>query len=76
MRILVLWEHEREQQDAENLANVLVNLAPSLAADAVVGEGGSVEMRFGRDRGVPKVLVRVASWQSYFDQLMRSLLEV
>jgi hypothetical protein len=75
MRILVLWEHEREQQDAENLANVLVTLAPSLAVEGDVKDG-ALTMKFHNHRGLPKVLVRVASWHSHFDQLMRSLLEV
>lgn len=76
MRVLVLWEHERERADAENLANVLVSLSPSLAADAEVDKDGAVSMKFNGRRSVPKVVVRCASWASHFDQLMRSLLEV
>jgi hypothetical protein len=73
----VLWENEREIPAAENLANVLASLAPSLASDAEVDKHGGVEMKFGQPgRSVPKVRVLAASWASYFDQLMRSMLEV
>ena len=74
MRVLVCWENEAERDDAENLANVLVSLAPSLAADGQLDRDGNLTIRHGS--GVrPKVLVRAASWASHFDQLMRSLLD-
>lgn len=75
MRVLVLWEHEHERREAENLANVLVSLSPSLAAEAEADVDGNVTYRF-TGHNLPKVIVRAASWASHFDQLMRTLLEI
>lgn len=60
MKVLVLWEDPREQEEAENLANVLANLAPQLATAKVDKQGG-VEIVHSATVVIPNVNVRAMS---------------
>lgn len=74
-----MWEGEGERDIAENFAEVLTHLAPQLAGANLNTRGGqgTVTVEYGtKIPRLPRVLVRAASWASYFDQLMRMTLDV
>lgn len=60
MKVLVLWENHEEREDAENLAKVLAELAPSLAVDGHVHGDGGVTIHHGHGGPQPKVRTMAA----------------
>jgi hypothetical protein len=65
MRIIVLWENQAEVEYAQNLAQVLGQIAANLAANARVTSDGIVEMFSMSASSLPRVDVVAGSKRSY-----------
>lgn len=72
MKVVVLWEDSREIEMAENLANVLVSLAPTLCM-AEVDKNGGVTQTFRHNMAVPKVGVQARSFTDLFRRVPKKI---
>jgi hypothetical protein len=74
MKVLVVWEDPRERDEAENLAEVLQSMSPTLAGARLDDHGGVSIIHAGQK--LPKVAVQCGNWTDHMDAFTRAMLKV